>query len=189
MMRRTHMRRLAAGLALAGALAAVPAALAKLSNPVRNGSFEKPALSASTSSLYIDHGKVGNWRMQHVSLLNARALHGYPAFAGLQSLELGSDGHISQTDYPAPAPTYTVSFEATPDYTNSCATITGVRSGQVSLDGNLIGSFAPPGDASQVVWTHYSFTAPAQIATIDFNGTSDTYCGVILDDVRLTPNT
>jgi hypothetical protein len=187
MIGRRHLRRLAAGLTLAGALAAVPAALAKSSNLVRNGSFEKPALLADQPSLFIEHFKTGNWRMQHVSLLNSVPADGYPAFAGLQSLELGSDGHISQTELTAPAGTYTVSFEATPDYTNGCATISGVRSGQVSLDGNLIGSFTPPGDASQVVWTHYSFTAPAQIATIDLNGTSDTSCGVILDDVRLTP--
>jgi hypothetical protein len=181
-------RRVAACLAIGGLLAAVPAALATLANPVRNHSFEKPQLVLPQTSLFIGSGSIG-WNATNVTLLSSRGGSGFPAAGGRQSLDLGNGG-ISQVPRSLPqAPTYTLSFEATPDYSGSCAADTGARTGEAWVRGQLAGTFQPSGSPGHVVWTHYAFTTPAPYGDISFLGTAGSRCGVIIDAVSFVANT
>jgi hypothetical protein len=181
------MRRVAACLATGAALAAAPAALAQAGNPVLDPSFESPKLVLPQTSEFITDGSF-RWMAANVTLLSSRGGSGLPVFAGHQSLDLGHGGVTQLPRGLALTPTYTLSFEATPDYSGSCATDTGARTASAWVRSQFAGAIAPPGSPGHVVWTHYAFTTPAPYGAISFAGTADSNCGVIIDSVRFVAN-
>jgi hypothetical protein len=186
-------RRAGAALALAALCSvAASAALAQVGNPVRNPSFENPKLPAPQTSLASgDFARFGQWRVHYVTILNARG--GYPAFSSHQSLELNSDrpGNAEQFVLLPPAAGYTISVEATPDFGASCSDVTTPRTANVYLLNQLVGTLQPAGGPGQPAhWTGYSIHAssPAGSVPLNFFSTTPGNCGVIIDQVKVTPD-
>jgi parallel beta-helix repeat protein len=174
--------------------------------PFRNGSFEDGNLGAK-----INDGDGSFWQLGNGSAaidywvvgggLQAMETDYWNASHGARSVELNAGplagGYIEQTFDTEPGVTYSVFF----DYTSSAACGPTRKSLRVSAAGTqqdiadyLVGGSAviPPASGSPGVYGVYyntalfRFTANNDLTTLRFTSLNDSYCGPIVDHVRVS---
>lgn len=183
------MRRLIAITALfAASLLARPLAAQNL---LSNGSFENPALSATTTfTNIIAGGTIGAWSVGAGGVDLIRTY--WTPYAGAQSIDLngGSAGRISQTIATTAGRYYTLTFALAGNPDNASNKVLNILFGTQNV-GDVTFVYNASQTRSNMGWTLVTFAnllASGNSTTLTLSGVNGGPWGAAIDDVILTQN-